>query len=394
MAIKKIAAAALLLVCAAAAFAHKTKFSNTFFSLLNTNKGSFNFSSFKLNYFLYYPNVKIDVNAGKTFFYSNIKNYPLLLNVNSVKINMEVQYKIAAGIQGGIYEVKVIFANFPFGNAIVKEKNIYPRFYTIKPFIKFQQIESEYSINIFYGNAHFSLNDFNYFIGKIDIPKINGILHTWNLKNIFYIDMGFIKTDMNIKNKNNGQFVFGISTLNFIKGSFYFLLPKNSAMYFFTSVSLASGKLKLRMTAKNQLYFLFPYQFYNKDFLLRATIFGTGFKYTYTGDVFTFNGAFFLYSVITGNGTVITHFKEKQNFIFNGKEKREEHTISDITGNHFLLIHLNAAYKMNTSTTISISKIIPVPILKIKYLQDSSKNTISDFDFILSGLSVMLTQTY
>lgn len=374
MAIKKIAAAVLLTLGAAAAFSHNIKFSNTFFSILNTNKGSFNFSYFKLNYFLYYPNVKIDVNAGKTFFYSNIKNYPLLLNINSANINIEVQHKIPVGFQGGVYEVPVIFANFPVGNAVVKEKNIYPRFYTIKPFIKFPQIESEYSVNIFFGNAHFSLNDLNYFIGKIGIPKINGIIHTFNIKNIFYINMGFVKTNMNIKNKNN----------------------KNSTIYFFVSVLLTSGKVKLRMTAENQLYFLFPYKFYNKDFLLRATIFGTGLKYTYTGDIFTLNGAFFLYSVINGTGIVVTHFKEKNNFIFKGKEKREENKIPDIMGKHLLIVDLNAAYKISTLVNISINKTIPIPILKMEYLQTNVKNIVSDFalDLFLSGLSITLTRTY
>ena len=345
---------------------------------------------------MYYPNVKIDVNAGKTFFYSNIKNYPLLLNINSANINIEVQHKIPVGFQGGVYEASVIFANFPVGNAVVKEKNIYPRFYTIKPFIKFPQIESEYSVNIFFGNAHFSLNDLNYFIGKIGIPKINGIIHTFNLKNIFYINMGFVKTNMNIKNKNNEEFALGVSTLNFIKGSFYFLFLKNSAIYFFVSVLLTSGKVKLRMTAENQLYFLFPYKFYNKDLLLRATIFGTGLKYTYTGDIFTLKGAFFLYSVINGNGTVVTHFKEKNNFIFKGKEKREENKIPDIIGNHLLIVNLNAAYKISTSVNISINKTIPIPILKMEYLQTNVKNIVSDFalDLFLSGLSITLTRTY
>ncbi|CEM61369.1 hypothetical protein DWQ65_07970 [Treponema phagedenis] len=136
--------------------------------------------------------------------------------------------------------------------------------------------------------------------------------------------------------------------------------------------------------------------------MLESFGFGCGFEYSYTREFFGVRIKTDLYSVIASQEKDALHSKEKKNFLFKGKEVKQEQIGSALKNTHLLVFTASGFYRINEQLTVSWRKIIPIPLLPKKLqkqLPDSqifpenlqNKRQGLPVDFILSGLSFYVT---
>ncbi|EFW38736.1 hypothetical protein HMPREF9554_00746 [Treponema phagedenis F0421] len=372
---------------------------NQFILFANNKKEVVFAPSFKFYTQFLYPEGETSIIVGGNSVISTIEKCGALNRFQYVDIKTQL-YGI--GLHAGIADNYLHFLELPLKNIVRLEEKSPSRFFHLGFSVPFPQITGSAAFDWYWGKAAFGSYDFGAFIGKPVFEKLSAFVWRMHASDYYRFTLHVIQVNGEVQNTKDEPFLFADGQI--ITANNRSTLYANNDSCFsagFGFFSL-SAKANIHLTAKNQGYFLFPYSFYNRQFLLESFGFGCGFEYSYTRKFFGVRIKTDLYSVIASQEKDALHSKEKKNFLFKGKEVKQEQIGSALKNTHLLVFTASGFYRINEQLTVSWRKIIPIPLLPKKLqkqLPDSqifpenlqNKRQGLPVDFILSGLSFYVT---
>ncbi len=364
------------------------KLDRLFFFPLVSDAGTSVSSGFVLNTEFIYPDFKTSVNLGSKYFQSSFLPLRLKHNTNFFVLDLKFFF---AGFKFTVYQSNILTLKLPIKNSIVKEEDLLNNVYNIAFYASIPNKDLNINFDVLWAKPIFSMNSFYYFDG---MAYFNNALRSkleFLIQNKYKLSINYFNISGGLKNDLSMPFLFLESRGFANKYSVNFLPTENIRLLTGFAFNIADSNLRIRLNKKNQHYFLFPYEFNHRDFLIKSLVFSTKFNLVYDKKPWLLDFTAMSYSVASANCLYLWHSKKKKNILFDGKEESGRDEINFLTNNHLLLLKTSVSYRFKNNTKLSISKIIPIPILNkefISKIESSEIHLLDNLDLLLSGLKV------
>lgn len=368
-------------------------------NLVKTQHGSAGFSSSTLKTLFPYPHGHTAVGAGQLRILSGHTGALLAgkLHYAAVQTEYTALDTCTAGFTAGLYDTELEDSRIKLSKTEIRETKRLNRFYHAGFSLGIRPLNLRYSAAWYWGKPFFGLHDFGSFIGQ-PFLTFSAAVHTMRITKWYECSAGFFKLDGSLYNKAQECIASGAGRLIAVNNNVFIPVSEHSKLTVSAAYVYFSGSFAVRLTAKNQGYFFFPYRFYNRDISLTGSAIGAGSSYTYQKKRIAFTGTLLFYSLISSTGRDTLHAKEKKSVFFKGREIIADKSLPLLSGTHLLLFRFSFSYRFNHRTECTIGKTIPIPILPSRLSsndsQQSQEQTPSDaaiFDPLLTGLSFRLT---
>ncbi len=355
---------------------------------MKTTAGDAGFTALRYKTHLLYPHGSADISASRVHVLSGVKNAVLDSSVQTVCVHSRLPY---TAFRLSLYDWTVHSARLKINGNPIAERSRQNRFYRAGFSVFVPQLRSFLHSDYYWGNAAFGLHDFGSFIAKPELTALFGTIQKLHISPWYTCSFGMLKAQGLLKNKYSAQIARGHAQFFLINQNIHIPLSEPSRLTLFASyIHMATG-LRVRLTAENQGYHLFPYRFYRADTVLSGGIFGFGSSYAYYGRRFTLNTAAALYSVVWSSGTADMHSKKKKSWLFDGEEKQSTANMPSFVNNHLLLCTFSASYRLSSLISLVTEKIIPIPLFAQEgRLTALAAQKTASIDPLLSGLTLKL----
>jgi len=368
-------------------------------AIIRTEQGSAGFSQYMLQAKLPFRYGYAAVSGGTAALLSGMAGATADMQLRHGNIALEAGTQNSlwtVGIRAALTEWELNNLRIKLPATELKEQHLVHRLYHAGVSGELPAYKIRYDGDWYWGKAAIGLHDLGVFIAQ---PSVDALVSVQRLRLTKWYEgsIAALRLHGTLSNKTGETVASGTARAFAFQNTVDIPIAAHSTLSFSASYIYFSGMLSIRLTAKNQGYFLFPYRFYHRDINLSGSVLGFGGSYTYTAGRLRFFGTTLLYSVIQDTGSDELHSKEKKSLLFKGREEKSSTPLPRITGTSLLLLHFSLSCAITSYADISIRKTAPIPILspelgqQFDQLTQNTTPSILIIDPLFTGLSFGLT---